>query len=80
MSKSKISLTITKKIVEEVESLVDGIKIKNRSEAVEYLLKMSLSKKKTAVILLGGPKERNYIKEISEYRPIAKIKNKCLIE
>lgn len=80
MTKTKVSLTITQKLMEEVESLIDGIKIKNRSDAVEHLLRLSLSNNKHAVILLGGPKENNYIDRLSTYRPLVKIKNKYVIE
>ncbi len=80
MTKVKISITITKKLLDEVESLVDGIKIKNRSDSVEHLIRLSLKNTKTAVILLGGSKEKNYIKKLSAYRPLIKIKNKTVIE
>ena len=66
--------------MDEVESLIDGIKIKNRSDSVEHLIRLSLKNTKTAVILLGGPEEKNYIKKLSAYRPLVKIRNKYIIE
>ena len=54
--KQRISLTIEKGILKNVDSMVDGSKIKNRSHAVELLLSKSLGDHvpRRAVILAGG--------------------------
>lgn len=64
--KEKISITLEKKIVEEVECLVDGLRIRNTSQAIEYLLRRALGDEKTAVILCGGPEK--YFLVGREYR------------
>ncbi|MFB6089221.1 MAG: hypothetical protein ABEK36_05575, partial [Candidatus Aenigmatarchaeota archaeon] len=76
--KEKVSLTIEKKVMDEVEDLVDGIKIRNTSQAVEYLLKKALGEEKTAVILCGG-EEEDY-KLNGDYRFTAKLNNSTVIE
>jgi len=77
--KKKISITIDENALEEIDSIIDNIYIRNRSQAMEYLVKNSLGKNKTAVILLGGD-ERKIKISYSEYRPISKIKNSTVIE
>lgn len=52
--KEKISITLDESIVEELKSIVDGIYIRNTSQAIEYLLKKTLSGNNKAVFLCGG--------------------------
>lgn len=54
--KERISLTLSKSILEKVDSLVDSTKLRSRSHAMEYLLSKALNTKKVeqAVILAGG--------------------------
>lgn len=79
MSKTKISITINEKMLHDIDSIVDNIFIRNRSQAIEYLVKSSLGENKTAVILLGGDENNLAIlKEI--YRPTAKIRNNEVID
>ena len=74
MTKVKISITINEKTLHDIESIIDSIYIRNRSQAIEHLVKNVLGENKTAVILLGGSEENLRIsKEV--YRPTAKIKN-----
>ena len=56
--KEKISITIDSEILKEIDSVVDNIRIRNRSQAIEYLAGLSLGENKTAVILAGGPEEK----------------------
>lgn len=76
--KEKISITIDKKILRNVDSLIDRLFIRNRSQAIEVLLKNYLDKTKPAVILLGGPEDK--LKIGKEYTPLVKIKGITLIE
>jgi len=76
--KEKISITVNESILKRVDSLVDRVFIRNRSQAIEYVLKNSLDKNKTAVILLGGPEE--LLKIDKSYVPFYKIDNIPLIE
>ncbi len=55
--KKKISITIDEKALTEIDSTIDNLFIRNRSQAIEYLVKNSLGKRKTAVILAGGNEE-----------------------
>ena len=79
MTKTKISITINEKTLQDIDSIIDNIYIRNRSQAIEHLIKNSLGENKTAVILLGG-KEENIKISKDEYRPTAKIKNISVIE
>ena len=78
MAKTKISITINEKTLQGIESIIDNIYIRNRSQAIEHLVKNALGENKIAVILLGGSEERLKISKI-DYRPTAKIKNSSVI-
>ncbi|MDD5181728.1 MAG: sugar phosphate nucleotidyltransferase [Candidatus Nanoarchaeia archaeon] len=54
--KERITITLDKDIMKQVDSRVDGTKIKNRSHAVEFFLSKALGSNtiKTAFILAGG--------------------------
>ena len=79
MPKTKISITINEKTLQDIDSIIDNIYIRNRSQAIEHLAKNALGENKSAVILLGGNDERVKISK-GEYRPTAKIKNTTVIE
>ncbi len=76
--KEKISITLDKGIIKNMDSFVDGLFIRNRSQAIEILLKNYLDKNKHAVILLGGPEDK--LKIGQDYVPLIKIKGVSLIE
>lgn len=76
--KEKVSVTIDSKILREIESMIDGIKIRNKSQAIEFLIRKTLSEKRTAVILAGGPEDKLKIDGV--LKPLVKIKNKTVIE
>lgn len=76
--KEKISITVDKQILKNVDSFIDRLFIRNRSQAIEVLLKNYLDKTRPAVILLGGHEER--LKIGNEYTPMVKIKGTPLIE
>jgi NDP-sugar pyrophosphorylase family protein len=74
MKATKVRLTITlpEDLLETVDSLVDRQTIRNRSHAVEHLLRRTLSPTvRTAVILAGGPSEEHppALKKIND-RPL----------
>lgn len=79
MPKKKISITINEKTLQDVDSIVDNIYIRNRSQAIEHLVKNSLGENKTAAILLGGNEGHLKISK-EEYRATAKIKKISVIE
>ena len=77
--KTKISITLNQKIVDEIDSIIDNIYIRNRSQAIEHLVRNALGENKTAVILAGGDENNLKIAE-NEYRMTIRINNKTLIE
>ena len=76
--KTKVSITLDSKLLDDLDALIDGIKIRNKSQAIEFLIKKSLSERKPAVILAGGPEEK--LRAWDTYRPLIKIGKKTLIE
>lgn len=56
----RITITIEDQLLKQIDATVDGEKIKNRSHAIDLLLRQSLVSKSinTAVILASGPKEK----------------------
>jgi NDP-sugar pyrophosphorylase family protein len=77
--KSKISITISNKLLNEIDNIIDNIYIRNRSQAIEQLIANSLGENRIAVILSGG-KEENLKISKTEYRLTAKIGKSTLIE
>ncbi|MBI2134204.1 NTP transferase domain-containing protein [Candidatus Woesearchaeota archaeon] len=77
--KKKISITIDETALLEIDSKIDNLLIRNRSQAIEYLVKNSLGKRKTAVILAGGKEEDLKIDE-KTFSTTAKISNKSVVE
>lgn len=77
--KEKISITINKNLLKNIDSLIDNLYIRNRSQAIEYLIKKVIGESKTAVILAGGPEERLKISK-GEYRLFAKVGNESVME
>jgi NDP-sugar pyrophosphorylase family protein len=52
--KEKISITLDGSVIEEIKNIIDGIYIRNTSQAIENLLKKTLSGNNKAVFLCGG--------------------------
>lgn len=65
--------------MQDIDSIIDNIYIRNRSQAIELLVNSALGENKVAVILSGGPEEALKISE-REYRITAKLNAKTLIE
>ena len=76
--KKKISITIDKTILKNIDSIVDNIYIRNRSQAIEHLVHTALGENKNAVILAGGPE--NKIKIGNEYGCTIRLNGKSIIE
>ncbi len=79
MTKTKISITINEKTLKDIDSIIDNIYIRNRSQAIEHLAKNSLGENKAAVILLGGDEEKLRISK-DFYRPTAMLRNNSIVE
>ena len=60
MNRERVTITIRGDILKQLNRIVDGVAIRSRSQAVEYLLSKSLTdyRIKNAIILAGGPKDR----------------------
>ena len=76
--KNKISITLNAGILKRIDSIVDGLIVRNRSQAIEVVLKRALDREKIAVILLGGPEEK--IRITDKFLPELEIKDTTLIE
>jgi len=74
--KNKLSITLNEKILNDVDSIIDGIYIRNRSQAIETLINKALGDNKVVVILAGGKDE----KINGVYKPLLKIKGETIIE
>lgn len=77
--KQKVTITLTEKILKHIDSIIDLAYIRNRSQAVEYLIERNFGKNKTAVILATGPSESLRLNS-NEFRPTARISNTRAIE
>ena len=76
--KNKISITLNNKILRDVDSTIDNIIIRNRSQAIEYLIKGAFKENKIAVILAGENQKSNEKKIKQRYS--VKINHLTLIE
>jgi NDP-sugar pyrophosphorylase family protein len=77
--KKKISITLNERTITEIDSIIDKIYIRNRSQAIEHLVNNALGENKTAVILSGGAEKKISISK-NEFRPTAMIRDKSVIE
>ena len=80
--KERVTLTLDGDVLKQVDSTVDGFKIKNRSHAIELLLLHSMgnSKPRTALILAGGLGTR--LKPITTEipKPLLPVHDKTILE
>ncbi len=81
MDRERLTITLRDDLLRRVDGIVDGLKIRNRSHAIEYLLSQLLAPKVSqAVILAGGRgvKMRPLTYEIP--KPLVSVKGRPLIE
>lgn len=76
--KQKISITINEKILRDIDSVIDNIFIRNRSQAIEHFIKKALKETKTAVILASDSKSLESEKLKNRYA--LKIDHSTIIE
>ncbi|MFC1653446.1 sugar phosphate nucleotidyltransferase [Patescibacteria group bacterium] len=59
-TKSRLTITLPKDLLNKVDKTIDGSEIRNRSHAIESLIRKSLKTPlETAIILTGGDKHKN---------------------
>jgi len=76
--KRKVSITLEDGLFGELEGLIDGMRIRNLSQSIEFLIKKSLSERRTAVILAGGTEESIRVEGI--LKPLIRVDKKTVIE
>ena len=55
MERQRLTITLEKETLEQLDGFIDGSRIRNRSHAIEYLLtKCLMPKIRIAIILAGG--------------------------
>lgn len=54
MDRVRLTITLKKDLIRLVDKVVDGIRIRNRSHAIEYLLSTAVTPKVTKVFILAG--------------------------
>jgi len=82
--RERVTITIKEDVLKQVDRIVDGLTIRSRSQAIEFLLSKTLSdyRLKNALILAGGkdlikgiPKKSKFILEINGKYLIEKVIN-----
>jgi NDP-sugar pyrophosphorylase family protein len=78
--RDRITITLRKDVIKEVDKLVNNLTIRSRSQAIEYLLSKTLSKYKidSALILAGGSNEG--FKNSSIHKSMHHVADKPILE
>ncbi len=79
-TKTRITITIDPDILKQIDTEIDGVLIRSRSEAIEKFVRLHLEKQKVAIILAGGNPNSLRTLETADYRPLLPINEKTLIE
>lgn len=80
MGKVRLTITIDRRILEEVDSTIDGLNVRNRSHAIERLIEIALNQSapRKALILAGGEPIKFEGKTI--LKPMLIVNGKPIIE
>ena len=81
MDRDRLTITLRNDLLKRLDEVIDGVKIRNRSHAIEYLLSESLTPKVTqAIVLAGGTgvKMRPLTYEVP--KPLISVSGKPVIE
>lgn len=68
MDRERVTISIKSELLKQVDKLVDGVILRNRSHAIEHLVTEALPNKgtKNAVILVGGDKVNKALPKVRE--------------
>ncbi|GEM_PF-873855 len=77
--KEKISITIDSELIKKADRVIDGVTVRNRSQALEHLIRKAITQKdaEEAVILAGGDIRK--LKFGDTYKPLARVEGSPLI-
>lgn len=73
-TKSRLTITLSQDLLRKVDALIDGHTVRNRSHAIESLVKNGLSSQVSTAVILAGGKHKN-----SEIPGLKKINNRPLL-
>jgi len=82
INRERLTITLRNDLLKELDGMVDGIKVRNRSHAIEVLLAKVLESKKVkrAIILAGGKGTRMRPLTYEMPKPMIPIKGKPLVQ
>lgn len=80
--KERVTLTLERDLLQQIDKTVDGSRVKNRSHAIEMLLRraMGVDKPTKALILAGGKGKRLRILSRDVPKPLMEIRGKTIIQ
>jgi len=82
LGRERLTITLRNDILRELDSMVDGIEVRNRSHAIEVMLSkvLDINKVKKAVILAGGKGTRMRPFTYEMPKPMIPVKGKPLVQ